>query len=290
MQRLAAASLYEGQARARTMRTRLIRLSGDRRRCRTTAEAAGGAAHNARMHVRLFLVAVALTITACASPGIGDPGRGARDTAAIASPIRTAADHALDAERKPAQFLPFTGVAPGMKVLDVSAGAGYTSQLLALEVLPGGTLYAQTPRPGAALTKRLAEHPQADFVLVQRPFDDPVPDGAPKLDLVTLVLNYHDITYLPVDRAKMNAAIFAALKPGGHYVIVDHSSRPGRGVSEGRTLHRIDEAVVRHEVEQAGFVLEAEGTFLRNPADPRDVPSSNPAVPTDKFALRFVKP
>ena len=214
----------------------------------------------------------------------------ARIASIVANPIRTDADRALDAERKPAQFLPFAGAAPGMHVLDVSTGGGYTSQLLALAVLPSGVLYAQTPRPGAAVMKRLADHPQADFVLAQRPFEDPVPPDAPKLDLVTLVLNYHDISYLPVDRAKMNKAIFDALTPGGHYVIVDHSSRPGRGISEGKTLHRIDEAVVKREVEQAGFKLEAEGDFLRNPADPRDTPSSHPAVPTDKFALRFVKP
>jgi predicted methyltransferase len=240
--------------------------------------------------VAVVLVTGCVTSVAPGSDSPRTPSNPARVAAIIANPIRSDADRALDAERKPAQFLPFTGVAPGMRVLDVSTGAGYTSQLLALAVLPGGTLYAQTPRPGAAITKRLAEHPQADFVLVQRPFDDPIPPDAPKLDLVTLVLNYHDITYLPVDRVKMNKAIFDALKPGGHYVIVDHSSRPGRGVSEGKTLHRIDEAVVKHEVEQAGFKLDAEGDFLRNPADPRDVPSSRPAVPTDKFALRFVKP
>ena len=240
--------------------------------------------------MRPLLLLLVSMLAACATSPPDDASREARAAAVIASPIRTTADRALDAERKPAQFLPFTRVAPGMKVLDVSAGGGYTSQLLALSVLPGGTLYAQTPRPGATLVKRLDDHPQADFVLVQQPFDDPVPAGAPKLDLVTLVLNYHDISYLPVDRARMNAAIFAALKPGGHYVIVDHSSRPGAGISEGKTLHRIEEAVVRREVEQAGFVLEADGDFLRNPADPRDVPSSRPAIPTDKFALRFVKP
>ena len=196
----------------------------------------------------------------------------------------------MDAERKPAQFLPFAQVKPGMRVLDVSAGGGYTSQLLALAVGPEGTLLAQTPRPGATLAKRLADHPQANLVVVERPFDDPVPDDAPKLDLVTLVLNYHDITYQPVDRAKMNARLFAALKPGGHFVVIDHSSRFGKGISEGKTLHRIDEAVVLDEVRKAGFVLEAQGDFLRNPADPRDAPSSRPAVPTDKFALRFVKP
>jgi predicted methyltransferase len=246
--------------------------------------------HNAQMRAHLLLVATALALAACAAVGTRDDARATRDAAVIASPVRLPSDHELDAERKPAQFLRFTGVAPGMNVLDVSAGGGYTSQLLALAVLPAGKLYAQTPRPGATLTQRLDAHPQDNFVLVQRPFDEPVPPRAAKLDLVTLVLNYHDITYLPVDRVKMNRAIYAALKPGGHYVIVDHSSRPGKGVTEGRTLHRIDEAVVRDEVQKAGFVLESEGDFLRNPADPRDVPSSRPAVPTDKFALRFVKP
>jgi predicted methyltransferase len=72
--------------------------------------------------------------------------------------------------------------------------------------------------------------------------------------------------------------------------VVDHASRSGKGISEGKTLHRIDEAVVLDEVRKAGFVLEAEGDFLRNPADARDAPSSNPKIPTDKFALRFVKP
>ena len=208
----------------------------------------------------------------------------------IASPVRTDQDRQMDAARRPAEFLLFARVKPGMRVLDVSAGAGYTSQLLALAVGSNGTVWAQTPRPGPALTKRLGDHPQANLVLVTRPFDDPIPGDVPKLDLVTLVLNYHDITYLPVDRAKMNARIFAALKPGGRYVVVDHSGRSGTGASEGRTLHRIDEALVRDEVLKAGFVLDAQGDFLRNPADTRDDPSGHPKVPTDKFALRFVKP
>jgi predicted methyltransferase len=125
---------------------------------------------------------------------------------------------------------------------------------------------------------------------VYRPFEDPVPADSPTLDLITIVLNYHDITYLPVDRAKMNARWFAALKPGGHLVVVDHSGRPGTGITEGKTLHRVDEAVVVGEARQAGFVLEAEGSFLRNPADPRDQTSSDSKIPTDKFALRFIKP
>lgn len=208
----------------------------------------------------------------------------------IASPVRTDQDRKMDAERKPAGFLPFTQVKPGMQVLDVSAGAGYTSQLLALTVGPTGRVWAQSPKPGEALAKRLTDHPQPNLIVVARPFDDPVPPDAPKLDLITLALNYHDITYLDVDRAKMNQKLFAALKPGGHFVVIDHSGRSGTGITEGKTLHRIDEAVVLSEVKKAGFILDAESDFLRNPADTRDQPSSQPKVPTDKFALRFVKP
>jgi predicted methyltransferase len=210
--------------------------------------------------------------------------------AVIASEIRTDQDRRMDQARKPAEFLPFTQVKPGMQVLDVSAGGGYTSQLLALAVGPGGKVWAQTPKPGATLTKRVADQPQANLVVVERPFEDPIPDQAGRLDLITLILNYHDISYLPVDRAKMNARLFAALQPGGRMVVIDHSARSGTGTSDGRTLHRIDEAVVRAELRQAGFVIDAESDFLRNPADPRDQSSNEPKIPTDKFALRFVKP
>ena len=196
----------------------------------------------------------------------------------------------MDASRKPADFLPFTGVGPGMMVLDVSAGAGYTSQLLALSVGPGGTLFAQRPAPGDALTKRLADNPQPNFIAVYRPFEDPVPPDAPRLDLVTLVNNYHDIVYQPIDRAKMNQRIYAALKPGGRFVIVDHSAKSGTGLGAAKTLHRIDQAIVVAEVTQAGFVLEAEGEFMRNPADNREVSSGDGRINTDKFVLRFVKP
>jgi len=237
----------------------------------------------------LVIVAIAL-VAGCAMPPRVDSASAIRYDDVIGSPIRTDQDRLMDAARAPADFLPFTQVKPGMQVLDVSAGGGYTSQLLALAVGPTGKLWAQTPRPGAALIKRLADHPQANIALVERPFDDPIAPEMPKLDLITIVLNYHDISYLPVDRAKMNQRLFAALKPGGRLVIVDHSARSGTGIADGKTLHRIDEAVVRAEVRQAGFVLDGEGDFLRNPADARDDSSGKPKVPTDKFVLRFVRP
>jgi len=237
-----------------------------------------------------FALLVSAFIAGCAMTPPVDPASTIRYDAVIDSPIRTDQDRRTDAARKPADFLPFTQVKPGMQVLDVSAGGGYTTQLLALAVGPTGKLWAQTPRPGAALIKRLADHPQANVVVVERPFEDPIAPEMPKLDLITIVLNYHDISYLPVDRAKMNQRLFAALKPGGHLVIVDHSARSGTGIADGKTLHRIDEAVVRAEVRQAGFVLDGESDFLRNPGDARDDSSGEPKVPTDKFVLRFVRP
>jgi predicted methyltransferase len=230
-------------------------------------------------------------LAACASPAARDasvPDEQYR--ALLADPVRTDRDRRMDESRHPVELLQFAQVRPGMQVLDVATGAGYTSQLLALAVAPSGKLWAQTPQPGAALNERLAAHPQASFVVAKRPFDDPVPPDAPPLDLVTLVLNYHDISYLRVDRDAMNRNIFAALKPGGRYVIVDHSARPGTGISAGKTLHRIEEAFVVAEVKRAGFALDGEGAFMRSAGDTRDGSSNQATPPSDKFVLRFVKP
>jgi predicted methyltransferase len=87
----------------------------------------------------------------------------------------------------------------------------------------------------------------------------------------------------------MNRAVYRALKPGGIYVIADHAGRPGTGISESGTLHRIEESFLREEVERAGFVLREEGQFLRNPNDPRDRNTPEPPQPKDEFVLKFVK-
>jgi predicted methyltransferase len=234
----------------------------------------------------------ALTIfllAGCAMPGTPEAPSADQYRALLASPVRVERDRTFDQRRHPVELLQFADVRPGMRVLDIATGGGYTSQLLALAVGPSGKLWAQTPQPGAALKERMAAHPQANFIVTARPFDDPAPPEAAPLDLVTLILNYHDISYLPVDRDAMNRKVFAALKPGGRYVIVDHSALAGSGISAGKTLHRIEEAFVVAEVMRAGFVLEGEGSFMRNPADKRD-DSSAPPKETDKFVLRFVKP
>jgi predicted methyltransferase len=104
------------------------------------------------------------------------------------------------------------------------------------------------------------------------------------------MFNYHDFGHFGVDRASLNRAVFAALKPGGMYVIADHAGRPGTGISESNTLHRVEESLVRQEVEAAGFRLAEEGMFLRNPNDPRDRETPDPPQPKDEFVLKFVKP
>ena len=125
-----------------------------------------------------------------------------------------------------------------------------------------------------------------------RTFEQPVPPEVTRsgLDLVTLMFNYHDLGHLGVDRDSMNRAVFAALKPGGVWVIADHSGRPGTGISEAGTLHRIDQMFLQAEVERAGFKLVEEGDFLRNPADPRDRNVPQPLQPKDEFVFKFVKP
>jgi predicted methyltransferase len=138
--------------------------------------------------------------------------------------------------------------------------------------------------------ERLRKPAMKNVVHVVRELDDPMPADVRNLDLVTFNFNYHDVTYMNVDRAKMNRAVFSALKPGGIYIVADHSGRPGTGVTEGKTLHRIEEAAVRREVEAAGFRFVAEGGFLRNPQDPRDAPVFKPKQPNDEFVLKFVKP
>ncbi len=157
---------------------------------------------------------------------------------------------------------------------------------------------AGAPRPlaevlaGRADRMKAANVAAAPIVAVVQPFEDPIPaevaDG--KLDLVTLMFNYHDMGFLNVDRAAMNKAVFKALKPGGVFVIGDHSGRPGTGITESGTLHRIEQAFLQKEVEAAGFKVAAEGNFLRNPNDPRDKNTPDPPMPKDEFFLKFVKP
>jgi predicted methyltransferase len=214
---------------------------------------------------------------------------------------RTPEDRVLDAGRHPAEMLSFFGIGAGMKVAELAAGGGYTAELLARAVGPTGKVYGvNSPMILERFAKkpweeRLARPVMKNVVRLDRNFDDPFPADLKGLDAVFDVLFYHDTVWQKIDRAKMNKAIFDALHPGGVYAIIDHSGRPGSGLSEVETLHRIDEAALREEILQAGFKLVAEGGFLRNPADTRDWNDSPRASAerrgtSDRFVFKFVRP
>ncbi|MBO0718427.1 MAG: class I SAM-dependent methyltransferase [Rhizobiales bacterium] len=216
-------------------------------------------------------------------------------TRLLAADDRSDADRDADKRRDPAPFLAFAAPRSGMKVLDMGAGAGYSSELMARAVAPNGIVFAQNPadlgeRAKAAFQARLATPAMKNAIADTAPFDDPVPAGVTDFDLITFLFYYHDTTYMAVDRTQMNRKLFAALKPGGILVIADHSALPGQGVSVGKTLHRIEEATLRQEVEAAGFKLVATGDFWRNAADSHDFPSFKRDMPVDNFVLKFQKP
>ena len=243
------------------------------------------------MNRLLITAALAAVLAAgCQSSGPIGPDRVAE---IVASPDRSAADRTNDRRRKPELLLGFIGVRPGMTALDVSAGGGYTTELLARAVGPAGKVYAHSANPNSAT--RIAERKKnpalANIVTVTRPLDNPIPpEAAGSLDLVTFMFNYHDLGHMGVNRAALNRAVFDALKPGGLYVVADHSGRPGTGISESNTVHRIEEEFLRKEVEAAGFRLAETGNFLRNPNDPRDRETPQPPMPKDEFVLKFFKP
>ena len=225
-----------------------------------------------------------------------DEGKTPDYAAIVTASDRTDADRQTDVRRQPAKMLAFTGVKEGMKVLDMEANAGYSTELMARAVGPTGTVWAQDP---ASIIERFvkdkfdnrAKNPaMKNVVHIVRDFDDPIPPDVSNLDMITFFYAYHDVTYMPVDRAKMNAKMFAALKPGGYLIIADHSAKAGDGTNVAKTLHRIEEATLRQEIEAAGFKLVAEGDFLHHPEDPRDVPVFKPAVPVDEFVLKYQKP
>ncbi|MFI5316625.1 MAG: class I SAM-dependent methyltransferase [Myxococcota bacterium] len=251
--------------------------------------------------VALLALGAAASVTESPAIPAGKIPQAIRD--AVAAPDRSDADKALDAGRAPAQMLAFFGVGPGMKVADLYAGGGYTSELLARVVGPQGKVYSQEPifppelqQIEQAWTDRLKRPALANVVPVHKALADAdfVLAPAGSLDVVVINMNYHDLVLQKLDRGKVNAAVFAALRKGGVYGIVDHSAKPGGG-DESLQLHRIDEAFLTQEVEKAGFELAAASSALRHADDDRSW-STSPRVAgekrgtSDRFMLRFVKP
>ncbi len=217
--------------------------------------------------------------------------------AAIADPGRPQADVKADALRKPAEMLEFAGIKPGMKVMDMMPGGGYFTRLFAKAVGPTGFVYSFQPTEFDAFLH--GRKPAIDDVALSYPnvsvIKAPIEHlTAPEpLDLVWTSQNYHDLkNFKTVDTNVVDRAVFKALKPGGIFIVLDHSAPKGSGVSDTDTLHRIDEDVVKKEVTAAGFELVGESNALRNPADTRTLKVFDPQIRghTDQFILKFRKP
>lgn len=252
----------------------------------------------------LLIAAAALALSGCASSMSGqtpvDPDERAsavvNDYAlAIADPLRPESEVERDPLRKPAEMLAFAQIEGGERIADVRPEEGYFSRLFARAVGPQGRVYAFVPNQTAARENGFADTLATDYANVERvtgaledlTFPEP-------LDLVFMGQEYHDfvIDRFGVDVARMNAAVFRALKPGGLYVILDHQAAPGAGTSVVGTLHRIEGSALRAQVEAAGFVFDGETQVVRNPGDDHSLSVFDEAIRgrTDQFVYRFRKP
>lgn len=207
-------------------------------------------------------------------------------------------------QAKLSDLIRFARVDVGATVIDVYPGDGDWTRLFSDVVGPQGRVFSFVPAEVAHFKtdpvgrmRALAEEPCRENVEAVSADLVAMPQGAQPADVVWMHLFYHDLHTALIQAngataAAFNRAVYEGLKPGGRYVIVDHSAAAGSGVSDTPSLHRIDPVTVREEVEAAGFILEAESTLLANKDDPHAIKVFDPAIKgeTDRFAYRFVKP
>lgn len=249
------------------------------------------------------LIAAALAaaaLSACATMDTAEPAASPGNyAAALADPARPAEQRARDAARMPAELLTFAQIARGEKVGDYIMGGGYLTRILAAAVGPEGRVYAFQPAEFIAFRSQYGDDQKA----VDAAYDNviavagsaPAPAWPEPLDTIITVQNFHDL-YLRQAPAGtgLTAArnLFAALKPGGTMVVVDHSASAGTGSAMADSLHRIDKATVIEAFTAAGFRLEAESDLYARRNDPRTANVFDAAIrgKTDQFTLRFRKP
>jgi len=214
-------------------------------------------------------------------------------SAALADKARPEADVKLDEARKPGELIAWAGIKPGQKVADFLPGGGYFTHLFADVAGDKGHVFGVTlSDKGAERLKPVTEAHKNVSAVVTAPGTFVVPE---KVDVVWTSLNYHDLHNLKLGddgMVKLDKAIFDALKPGGEFIVIDHAAAPGSGARDTNTLHRIDPAVVKQEVEAAGFKLEAESKLLANPEDDHTKVVQDPSIRrhTDQFVFKFRKP
>jgi predicted methyltransferase len=215
--------------------------------------------------------------------------------AAVSDPMRPAEDRARDADRKPSEMMMFAGVEPGDVVVDFLPGGGYFTRIFSKIVGPEGKVYAASPpadaRGGAPPVESIAASYGNITLIPLQSGGFAVPEP---VDLLWTAQNYHDLYLerLQIDVPGANRRFFDALKPGGVFIVVDHVAKAGAPISVADSLHRIDPAIIRRDLEAAGFEFEGESDVLRNPRDPLDISVFDPAIrgKTDQVVYRFRKP
>jgi predicted methyltransferase len=245
--------------------------------------------------------ALALSLAACipADETVSTTNSPGAYAAALADPQRPAADRDRDAARFPAEILAFANIDRGEKVGDYIMGGGYWTRLLSTAVGPQGRVYAFQPeefigfRPAYATEQDAAVAGRANVVPLRGPVA--APPFPEKLDTIITVQNFHDLYLgaMPAGTAQRAiGALFAALKPGGTLLVVDHSAAAGSGTSAANTLHRMDRQAAIDALTAAGFVLDGQSDVYSRPADPRTANVFDPAIrgQSDQFTLRFRKP
>lgn len=247
---------------------------------------------------RSLMMAVCASLALILTAPLAYAAPSAAVTAALASPDRTQAEKDRDATRKAAEVVEFAQVKPGDKVADIFPGGGYYTHIFAKTVGPKGVVYGVVSKAGKDSDALGSNPAYPNIRIAAQPWEQFAP--AEKLDVIFNSQFYHDQFNPeygaagggPEGVAKANKAMFNALKPGGVYIVIDHAGAAGTGYSQMNTLHRIEESVVKDELKQAGFVLEAETDVLKNPADPHTANVFDPSIrgKTDQFVLRFRKP
>ena len=261
------------------------------------------------IHAKSWLAALACTVLcAAATPALADDAaasapapapyvvpKGVPDyvKAAIADPSRTADQRARDADRKPAELLALSHIKPGDTVVEFASFGQYFTTFLSDIVGPKGKVYMYDlpyteKRAGDNSRKFVAAHPNAQYQLV----DYNNIELPQNVDVIYMVMYYHDLSINNIDVAKLNAKIFKALKPGGVFFVVDHNAVPGSGRRDTNKLHRIDPAVIESEVKAAGFKMIVDSNLLAHPADDHTQMIFAPGVRgrTDQTVFTFEKP
>jgi predicted methyltransferase len=223
--------------------------------------------------------------------------------AAVADKSRPEADSKRDADRKPGETMAFAGLKPGDKVVDFLAGSGYFTRMFSDVVGPKGHVYSvfpeeitKFPKAGPVLKSLqdfAAAHPNT--TVLTAPGKDEIAAVHDKVDMVWISQNYHDLKDKfmgPMDTLAFDRDVYAALKPGGIFIVLDHVAAPGSPASVTEDLHRIDPAVVKREVEAAGFKFVGESKILANPKDPHTANVFDKTIRghTDQFIYKFRKP